>query len=124
MSFDNDLTLTDGTNTNVVSEISRVNQTTIRRDATKGLALPISMTISTKELNRNGKILYRHLVRLDEIIAYDGDDATAVASEAVYLVIERAKVITDTTTIIVKLDQLLAFAAIAANQTKVLNGES
>lgn len=123
MSFPEELTLTDGTNTNVVSTISTQSGETIRRDAGRGLSLPFVLRISTQESGSGKNKSYRHLIRIDDTSNYDAEDSTAKATESVYFNVVRPEVITSTSRILEITAQLKAFLT-PENVAKLLNGES
>lgn len=123
MSFNPELTLTDGTNINVVSTISVKDDETIRRDASRGLSLPYTLRIGTKKTGSGITTLNRHLVRLDSIVNYDVDDPAAKIGRSVYFNIIEPEVIFDATEVQIMIDQLAAFLT-APNVVKLLNGES
>lgn len=123
MSFPEAITLTDGTNSNTVSTISVKDGETVRRDASRGLGLPLIMRIGTQKIGKGVTISNRHIVRLDSTINYDVDDPAAKISRSVYLNIVEPEVIFSISEVMVLVNQLKAFATVG-NITKLLNGES
>jgi hypothetical protein len=123
MSFPTEITLTNGTDDNVVSTISIQDSTTVRRDASRGLVLPLIMRISTQESGSGVNRSSRHLVRLDSTSNYDDDDPAAKATRSVYFNVINPQVFADNSELLIMIDQLKDFLS-AANIAKLLNGES
>lgn len=123
MSFSSELTLTDGTTSNVMSTISVKDSETIRRDANRGLSLPYTMRIGAQKSGSGINTVNRHVVRLDSVVNYDIDDPAAKISRSVYINIVEPEVIFDASEVQIMIDQLKAFLTVG-NVTKLLNGES
>lgn len=123
MSFPEQLTLTDGTHSNVVSTISTKDGETIRRDASRGLALPYILRIGTQETGSGKSKTYRHIVRIDDNVNYDAEDPLAKTAQSIYFNVVRPEVITSTSRILELVEQLKAFLT-PENVAKLLNGES
>lgn len=123
MSFPEEITLTDGTNANVVSTISVKDSETIRRDASRGLSLPYTLRIGTQKSGSGITVVNRHVVRLDSNVNYDVDDPAKKIARSVYINIVEPEVIFNASEVQIMIDQLSAFLT-AGNVIKLLNGES
>lgn len=124
MAFSSDITVTDGTNSTVMSEIYRQASETLRRDAARGLVYPKTMRIAHQVVSASlGGKANRALIRLDDVQSTDASDPTKKAGDAVYLVLQHPESITNTTVILRLVKELTAFLT-PTNVAKLLNGES
>lgn len=125
MSFDPNLSVSDGTSTHVYSEISRFGTETIRRVAAFGTIIPKTLQIKHMRANApSGGKSDRHIVRNDQIFAYDVSDPTKMASCSVYTVIQVADTLPDKAAVVTKLLAENHAVCSAGNLAKLLNGES
>lgn len=124
MAFTSDLTLNDGTNNTVLSEISRQGNETLRRVSARGLVYPKTMRISHQQskIAGSGKV-NRCVVRIDDIQSISATDPAMKATEAIYLVIQKPEVLPVQANIQKMVVELKGFLT-AENVTKLLNGES
>lgn len=124
MAFSSDITITDGANSTIMSEIYRQASEALRRDATRGLVYPKTMRIAHQVVNAAlGGKANRALIRLDDVQSTDSSDPTKKAGDTVYLVLQHPESITDTTVILRLVKELTAFLT-PTNVAKLLNGES
>lgn len=124
MALASDITLNDGTNSTVMSEISRTGTETLRRAATRGLVFPKTFRVSHQSVNAQvGGKSNRVLVRIDDIQNVDVADPSSKAGEAVYFVLQKPEKLPDPANIQKMVVELKTFLT-AENITKLLNGES
>lgn len=125
MSFDANMSVSDGTDTHVYSEISRYGNEAIRRVAAFGTTIP--KTLSIKHMRATAAIggkSDRHIVRNDQVFSYDDSDPTKLAAASVYTIIMIPDVVADKETVAVKLLAENQAVCSASNIPKILNGES
>lgn len=124
MALLSDITLSDGTNNTVMSEISRTGTETLRRAASRGLVYPKTFRISHQSVNAQvGGKSNRVLVRIDDVQNVDVSDPASKAGEAVYFVLQKPEKLPSATNIQAMVVELKNFLT-EANITKLLNGES
>jgi hypothetical protein len=123
MSFTSDITIVDAsTNDAVYSTISMAESKSIRKDDTRELGTPRSLTISHQTTGKNMTAIDRHLVRLDLVEEDSGSDDIATLSGSVYVVIENPRRIVTKTMVKDMVVQLVNFLT-DANVEKVLSGQ-
>lgn len=124
MALSADITLNDGTNNTVVSEISRTGSETLRRAASRGLIYPKTLRISHQSV-KAGKsgMANRFVVRLDDVQSTSETDPLAKAMDSVYLVVQRPEMLSGITKVLAMITELKTFLS-EANLAKLLNGES
>lgn len=125
MSFDPNLSVSDGTDTHVYSEISRFGNETIRRVASFGTIIPKTLKISHMRANSPyGGKSDRHIVRNDQVFNIDPNDLTKLAQASVYTVIQVADSLPDKAVIVAKMLKENQVVCSSTNLAKLLNGES
>lgn len=121
MSFPNDVTLSDGTNSHMYSLISLENAKSIRSVAASGLSTPKTLTISHQVNGTGLTAVDRHLVKLNE--TKTDTEGVKLAAGEVYIVYSKPRQIITDSDIQDLQDELVAFITAAGNLAKLLNGE-
>jgi hypothetical protein len=121
MSFPTAITLAGDSSSSQTYDVQSIEGgKSIRGDATRGLALPRSMTISHATTAKGSQTSDRHLVRLDLAVA----DATTgeKVNMSVQVVLELPRTVATVAQLKDMVTQIKNFL-IDANITKLLNGE-
>lgn len=125
MSFDANLSVSDGTDTHVYSEISRYGNETIRRVAAFGTIIPKTLKISHMRANSPyGGKSDRHIIRNDQVFNIDPNDLTKLAQVSIYTVIQVADSLPNKAAVVGKMLVENHAVCSSANLAKILNGES
>jgi hypothetical protein len=125
MSFSPDVIMQGLDNTpHTYSEISLLNGKSVRKDASRGLGTPATLTISHEVSGKGTNSIDRHLVRLDLTEKSPDVESVEVAQTSVYTVMTVPRSLIITKSMVRDLiHQLGSFLAEEANVTKLLNGE-
>lgn len=123
--LDNSIILTDGTTPRTVTLVPTEGSGTFRRESASGLITPFGLRISLQEIGSSSKRYFRYLIRISEVKEYTVNDSVVQKDEDVYIVVQRPREETSTTSIVWKTAALAKFLndTGAANLLKILNGE-